>query len=123
MRFLVVALLVVIGLSLVGLGLRPLLTGKNYSGVMGRGLTKNDDARLKRAPAAFFRALGAMLGAFGALFVYFGIVLAVVPDHTQTSLVILIFAVAGLFVIAELGCVVWMIVLSRRYRLFRWDEP
>lgn len=113
-----VALFVVIGL-----GLRPLLTGKNYSGLMGRGLTKNDDARLKRAPAAYFRALGGIVAIFGALFLYFGVVLALVPDHAPTSLVALLFAGAGLLIVAELACAGWLFVLTRRHRLFRWDKP
>ena len=58
------AALCLLGVGVVALGLRALLTGRNWRGWWSRGFTAADDARLARAPAAYFRALGAVTGVF-----------------------------------------------------------
>ncbi|MFI5268437.1 MAG: hypothetical protein ACHQ7M_13780 [Chloroflexota bacterium] len=103
-------------------GLWPLLTGRNFPGVLGRGFTKGDNLRLKRAPAIYFRAMGATIATLGLLILVLGIVLwllAVAPTTDPTFLAIL----GGVAAIAVAGSFVWLMVLTYRHKLFRWNAP
>src|SRR6202022_4754878 len=55
-------------------GGRMALTGRNVTGLLGRGLTKADDLKLQRAPTSYFRALGSMLRSLGLLVLWVGMV-------------------------------------------------
>src|ERR1700693_1843373 len=59
------AFFAIVGAIGVTAGAWPLLTGRNYPGLLGRGFTKGDNLRLKRAPAIYFRAMGAVIASAG----------------------------------------------------------
>src|SRR5579863_4689123 len=48
-------------------GAWPLLSGRNFPGLLGRGFTRRDDLKLQRAPTIYFRATGATIVSFGVL--------------------------------------------------------
>ena len=119
----VVGLVFVLGGLLVGgLGARPFWTGKNYGGLLGRGWTKDDNLRLARAPAIYFRAVGAAVVFVGVGIVCIGVLSLLPADAPAPVLtVVAIFgAVAVLGILVSLAAV---LVLSSRYKLFRWDKP
>ena len=114
---------VVFGVVLVLYGGRLLWTGKNFSGFLGRGFTKGDEMRMKRAPATFFRAVGTLTGLAGLFLVFIGAVFALVPNHPDGRVRALVLAVMGLFMIAMVVSIVWLLLVTGRYRLFRWNKP
>jgi hypothetical protein len=112
-----------IGLATVGLGGRMALTGKNVTGLLGRGLSRADDARLQRAPTAYFRAMGSMLLSLGLLVAWIGaffLTIAEGPDDTYFAAML---SLAALLVVALIASAVWITILARRHRLFRWNKP
>jgi hypothetical protein len=114
---------IVLGLLMVAYAGRLLITGRNFSGFLGRGLTESDELRMKRAPAAFFRAVGTVAGLAGLLLIFFGVLFASVPNQPDRRLGALALAVLGFFMIAMVVSLVWLLLLAGRYRLFRWDKP
>lgn len=106
----------------VGGGLWPLLTGRNFPGVLGRGFTNGDNLRLKRAPAIYFRAMGASIATFGLLILDLGAVvwLSAVAPATDPTLLAILGAVAA---VALVGSLAWLLVLTYRHKLFRWNAP
>jgi hypothetical protein len=89
-------------------GAWPLLLGRNFPGVLGRGFTRGDNLRLKRAPSIYFRAMGSTI-------VSAGVLLLAIATLTTT-----------IFVIGLIGSIVsiaWLLVLTYRHRLFRWNAP
>ena len=112
-----------IGLLSLVLGGRLLWTGRNFGGILGRGFTRSDELRMKRAPAVYFRALGTMASIPAVMLLFFGVVLVLVPTQPDSRLVALVFGVAGVLLIAEVLSVVWLLLISSRYKLFRWDKP
>jgi hypothetical protein len=103
-------------------GLWPLLTGRNFPGVFGRGFTNGDNLRLKRAPAIYFRAMGASIATFGLLLLDVGAVLWLSGAAPATDPTFL--AIPGAFAaIALAGSLVWLLYLTYRYKLFRWNAP
>jgi hypothetical protein len=89
-------------------GAWPLLLGRNFPGVLGRGFTRGDNLRLKRAPSIYFRAMGATI-------VSAGVLLLAIATLTAT-----------IFVIGLIGSIVsigWLLVLTYRHKLFRWNAP
>ncbi|HEY8854841.1 MAG TPA: hypothetical protein VIN12_06170 [Candidatus Dormibacteraeota bacterium] len=106
------------GIGVLG-GLWPLLTGRNFPGVLGRGFTRGDNLRLKRAPAIYFRAIGATLATSGLLILYLGamIWLSAGPPTADLTLVAIVGAVAFAASLA------WLLVLTYRHKLFRWNAP
>jgi multisubunit Na+/H+ antiporter MnhG subunit len=109
------------GIGVAG-GLWPFLTGRNFPGVLGRGFTKGDNLRLKRAPAIYFRAMGATIATFGLLILLIGVVLwlsAFAPATDPTFLAIL----GGVAAIGVAGSFAWLMVLAYRHKLFRWNAP
>jgi len=119
----------VCGVIMILLSLRYLITGRNYGGLLGRGITRSDSLRLKRAPGMYFRAIGAVSAAAGLLLVWCGLALdfadklpaGAVQGHRRAFAVILIGA--PVLLMSLVGSAAWMMVLAKRYRLFRWDPP
>ncbi len=99
-----------------------LLSGRRPPGIIGRGLTSGDDQRLHRAPPIYFRAMGTFVAsaALDGLFLVW--VIGLMPHPSLGAVEVL---VAGLFLltIATGASVAWLIYVSARYRLFRWDRP
>ena len=112
MTFFDMALMLAGVVGVVG-GAWPLLTGRNFPGVLGRGFTRGDNLRLQRAPSIYFRAMGATIVAVGVLLL--GI--AALADLGIAWIVLVI----GL--VASLVSVGWLLVLTYRYKLFRWNAP
>lgn len=110
---------IVAGVMMILVALRPLVTGQNYRGALGRGFTKSDGLRMRRAPAVWFRALGALGTAVGLLVALFGSLL-VFGDRLPLTLLL----IGGIVIaVGVMGILAWLLVLARRYRLFRWDPP
>ncbi|HEY5033625.1 MAG TPA: hypothetical protein VIJ30_00715 [Candidatus Dormibacteraeota bacterium] len=103
-------------------GAWPLLTGRNFPGVLGRGFTRGDNLRLQRAPAVYFRAMGATIATSGLLILYLGatIWLSAGPPTGDLTLVAIFGAVAAVAFAGSLG---WLLVLAYRHKLFRWNAP
>ena len=100
----------------------PLLLGRNFPGVLGRGFTTGDNQRLKRAPSIYFRAMGATITAAGVLLLAIAS-LMLMPDGASAAERAM---TATLFVVGIVGSmlsVVWLVVLAYRYKLFRWNAP
>ena len=121
MSFFDLVLLIGGAVGVVG-GLWLLLTGRNFPGVLGRGFTRSDNLRLKRAPAIYFRAMGATIAAFGVFLMYLGVLVWVSagPPLADTSVV----GIVGTFIlIACSASLVWLLWLTNRHKLFRWNKP
>ena len=103
-------------------GMWPLLTGKNFPGLLGRGFTRGDNLRLERAPAVYFRAMGATIVTSGLLILCIGglILLSAAPPTANVTMVAV---VAGVAAIAFAGSLAWLLVLTYRHKLFRWNAP
>jgi heme A synthase len=103
-------------------GAWPLLTGRNFPGPLGRGFTRRDNLRLQRAPVIYFRAMGATIVASGLLILYLGTVifLSARPPTSDLTLVAVFGAVAT---VAFAGSLAWLLVLTYRHKLFRWNAP
>ena len=99
------------------------IRGRNYAGWLGRGIGADATKRLQRAPAIYFRALGAMATSFGALIAFWGVVFTSVPDHPPAAYVGIAAGLFALFFAATTGSVIWLAVLASRYKLRRWDKP
>jgi hypothetical protein len=111
--------LVVVGTAGVLGGLWPLLTGRNFPGVLGRGFTQGDNLRLKRAPAIYFRAMGATIATFGLFVLYVGAIL-----WLSAGLPTAAFGFVGTFIaISCFASLAWLLWLTYRYKLFRWNAP
>jgi len=113
---------VVVGLVFAAYGAGLLLTGRNYSSPLGRGLTKGDTGRLQRAPAVYFRAVGAMVAAAGLAFFNYGVLFgfrSMVPAELVGTLEI----IEALLFVAVLISSFWLLRLASRYKLFRWNKP
>ena len=104
------------------MGAWPLLSGRNYPGVLGRGFTSGDNLRLKRAPAGYFRALGATVATAGLLVFDLGLMVwfSTAPPAGGVAPVAMIGAIAA---IGFFGSLAWLLVLTYRHKLFRWDAP
>ena len=114
--------MVVLGLLLAAYGAGLLVTGRNYSSPLGRGLTKGDTQRLQRAPATYFRALGAMVATGGLALLTYGVVVgfrSTLSEAVATILQVL----EALLDIAVLVSAFWVWRLASRYKLFRWNKP
>ena len=112
----------ILGSLLLLAGAWLLITGKNLPGWLGRGLTKDDNLRMKRAPTQFFRAVGAMCVS-GGLFGLFSVwIVSIFPQPSLTSLAIMD-VVITVFVVLTSASVAWTIVIAARYELFRWSKP
>ena len=101
-------------------GLWPLLTGRNFPGVLGRGFTNSDNLRLKRAPAIYFRALGATVASAGLFVLYVGVLIELAPDAAPPGLIFATTAGGVALFLASFG---WLVLLAHRHKLFRWNTP
>lgn len=111
-----------VSLFLVAVAVWLVLTGRKPPGILGRGLTRADDQRLRRSPPIYFRAMGLFV-AVAALDGFFLVwVISLLPRPSTPMLFLL---VALIFVLLFLtgASLAWLIFLSARYRLFRWDKP
>ena len=115
------ALLIGGAVGVVG-GLWPLLTGKNFPGVLGRGFTSGDNLRLKRAPSIYFRAMGATIATFGLFILYLGVLvwLSASPPQADPSV---LGVLGSLILIAVSASFAWLLWLTNRHKLFRWNKP
>jgi multisubunit Na+/H+ antiporter MnhG subunit len=103
-------------------GMWPLLTGRNFPGILGRGFTRGDNLRLQRAPAVYFRAMGATIATSGLVILYVGALIWLSEGPPAADLTLLAI-VGGLAAISFAGSFAWLLVLTARYKLFRWDAP
>jgi hypothetical protein len=113
---------VILGPLLTAYGAGLLITGRNYSSPLGRGLTRGDTARLQRAPAIYFRAIGAMVGTGGLALLNYGVLMSFqssLPPVLVTILEILEFLLYAALLVSAL----WLLRLANRYKLFRWNKP
>jgi hypothetical protein len=111
-------------LGAVGLtgGAWPLLTGKNYPGLLGRGFTRPDNVRLNRAPTIYFRAMGAVIASAGLAMFSLSFMMGLSADPSAAELVwTAILLSVGLVGLS--ASIAWLIVVAHRHKLFRWDAP
>jgi multisubunit Na+/H+ antiporter MnhG subunit len=100
-------------------GAWPLLTGRNFPGVLGRGFTRGDNLRLKRAPSSYFRAMGATIATIGLFVLYVGVIEWQWAGPPPTA-----FGLAGaLIAISCFASLAWLLRVTYRYKLFRWNAP
>lgn len=123
MRYLVSVAFLAIGLATVGLGGRMALSGKNVTGLLGRGLSKSDDIKLLRAPTVYFRAMGSMLLSLGLLVVWIGVFFLTVAEQPDDTFFAFMVSLAALLLVALIASAAWITVLAARYKLFRWNKP
>jgi len=112
----------ILGPVLTAYGAGLLVTGRNYSSPLGRGLTRGDTKRLQRAPAIYFRSVGALVGTGGLALLAYGVLMGFrssLPAVLVTILEILEF----LLYAALLVLLFWLLRLANRYKLFRWNKP
>jgi hypothetical protein len=116
-------LLLVVGNLAFFTGGRMALTGRNMTEWLELGSTKSDDLRLYRAPAAYFRAMGAMLLSIGGLVVWLAVVFLSITREPGRAFLAEVFPLAWLFVAALIASAIWFSVLAARHKLFRWNKP
>ena len=103
-------------------GAWPLLSGRNLPGVLGRGLTRGDNLRLQRAPAIYFCAMGATIATAGLVCLCIGPVIWLSPGPPVTALAIA--EIVGILAaLAFCGSLAWLLMLTSRHKLFRWNAP
>jgi len=100
-----------------------LITGRNLPGILGRGFTKGDNLRLKRAPPMYFRALGAVLGISAIDITVLVVMLLRFLAAPSVQFAELFAPVTAVLSLATGAALVWLFVLAARHRLFRWDKP
>jgi hypothetical protein len=103
-------------------GAWPLLTGRNYPGLMGRGFTKGDDLRLNRAPAIYFRAMGATIASAGLCMFALSVMLGLSSDPSagDLGLAVLVCVVCAIW---GARAAVWLILLAHRHKLGGCNAP
>ena len=121
MSFFALALLIAGAVGALG-GLWPLLAGRNFPGVLGRGFTRGDNLRLERAPAIYFRAMGVTIVTSGLLILCVGVLVWLSGGPSVTYLTV-VTVVAGVAALAVVGSLTWLVVLAHRHKLFRWNAP
>ena len=119
MSYFVLVLMVGGAIGVVG-GAWPLLSGRNFPGVLGRGFTQGDNVRLQRAPAIYFRAMGATIATSGLLILYLGILIWLSPIAAGPAVAATVGAIGA---VAFFGSLAWLLVLTFRHKLFRWNAP
>jgi len=114
--------LIVLGLLLAVYGGGLLLTGRNYPPPLGRGFTRGETQRLQRAPAIYFRAVGALTATGGLAGLDYGVITGFrssLPGAVVGTLQVL----EALLYVGVLVSALWLLRLARRYKLFRWSQP
>jgi hypothetical protein len=107
---------------LIAMSIWLLLTGRKPPGILGRGLTSGDDQRTHRAPPIYFRAMGTFVASAALVGFFLVWVISVMPQPSPGTLEVLV-AWLLLLMLTNGSSLAWMIYLSVRYRLFRWDRP
>jgi multisubunit Na+/H+ antiporter MnhG subunit len=106
------------------LGAWPLLSGKNYPGIFGRGFTESDNVRLLRAPASYFRAMGATIATAGLVVCDLGVILWLSSARSVGGAgAVTVGAIAGIGLAGFFGSFAWLLLLTYRHKLFRWNAP
>ena len=123
MRYVFGVTFLIVGSAAFITGGRMVLTGRNVTGLLGRGLTKADDLKLQRAPVSYFRALGSLLFSLGLLVLWVGMFFLTVGQGPDDTYLAVMLSLAALFVVALLASAAWITVLARRHKLFRWNKP
>jgi hypothetical protein len=95
--------------------------GENLPGVLGRGFTRGDRVRLQRAPAEYFRAMGTTI-LLAVVFVAPGIWLLTSMQPSRQSITILAI-LAAIFIPLISASAAWLVLVTARHKLFRWDRP
>jgi hypothetical protein len=98
------------------------ISGRNLPGLLGRGFTKGDNLRMKRAPRIYFRALGLFVGIAALDGFFFAWVVSLLPSPSIAMLEI-VAVVMAVLALPTTAAAVWLFVLASKYRLFRWDKP
>ena len=98
------------------------ISGHNLPGLLGRGFTKGDNQRLKRAPRVYFRAVGLFAGIAAIDGFFFAWVISLLPSPSIAMLEIVVAVIVAL-TLPTTAAAVWLFVLAPRYRLFRWHKP
>ncbi len=104
------------------LGAWPLLTGRNFPGLLGRGFTQRQNIRLVRAPAIYFRAMGATVTSAGLAMLSMTVFIGLSSTPTAADLV-LAATLMALGLIGVIGSVTWLFVVAYRHKMFIWDAP
>ena len=123
MKLVFCGVLVVAGVGFGALAWYPLITGKNYSGLLGRSLRASEDPRLKRAPAMYFRAMGAMVEAIAVFLIFFGVALVIAPDRPGPTWTAMFLIVLATFVVVEVVSGLILFIVAAKHGLFRWSRP
>ncbi len=97
------------------------ISGRNLPGLLGRGFTKTDNQRLKRAPPVYFRALGLFVGIAALDGFFFAWVISLLPSPSIALLEIVV-AVMMALTLPTTAAAVWLLVLAARYGLLPWDK-
>ena len=114
--------LIVLSLLLAVWGTLFLLTGRNYSFLRGRGITRGDTERLKRAPAIYFRAVGASTALTG-LAVADTFFLAGFRSGLSSAVAVILQVLQALLYLGVIVAGFWLLRIADRYKLFRWNKP
>ena len=122
MKALAIDVFGLLGAALVLPGAWLLATGHNLPGILGRGLTQGENLRMKRAPASYFRVIGALAAVAGLFAIFIAWITTIFPRPSVASLIVFL-ALLSVFLITLSGLLAWMLILAARHRLFRWDKP
>jgi hypothetical protein len=114
--------MVVLGLLLAAYGTGMLLRGRNYPPPLGRGFTRGETQRLQRAPAIYFRAVGALGLTAGLAFLDSG-GLTGFRSRFSGAVVTSLQVLEALLYFGLIVCLFWLLRLANRYKLFRWNKP
>jgi len=114
--------MIVLGLLLAVYGAGLLLTGRNYPPPLGRGFTRGETLRLERAPAIYFRAVGALTATGGLAGLNYGVITGF-RSSLSGAVVGTLQVLEALLYLAVLVSVFWLLRIANRYKLFRWNKP
>jgi hypothetical protein len=122
-RYAIGGAFLLVGLFAAVVGGRVALTGRNMTGLLGRGFTKSDDLRMQRAPAVYFRAMGSLILSLGLLAVWVGAGFLTIGQEPSIAYLTTMLILAGLLVTALIASAVWITILAAQHKLFRWNKP
>jgi hypothetical protein len=117
MRYGLLASIGVIGALGIACGAWPMLSGRNFPGWLGRGLTRDGDLRARPAPAVFWRVAGGSITAGGLILLGVAIVMGSSPTTGEAQVIgTAIILVLGAVLVSSLGA--WLFVIMQRHNLF-----
>jgi hypothetical protein len=85
-------------------------------------LTRGDTERLQRAPAIYFRAVGALLATAGLALLNYGVLMGF-RSSLAAGVVVALQILEVLLYVAVLVCLFWVTRVANRHKLFRWNKP